>query len=1368
MRPDALRSRVRLGAACVLLVGLAMAQSPGLLVADTKLDLATGPAGFLARATHLWDPVAAAGQLQNQAYGYLFPMGQFFLLGSLADVPGWAVQRLWLALVMCVAFLGVVRLARAFGLRSDLALVLCGFAYALSPRMLTTLGPISVEAWPGALAPWVLVPLVVGSEKGSARRAAALSALAVALVGGVNAAAAFAVIPLGALWLLTRSPGPRRRSLMVWWPAFTLLGTLWWLVPLLVLGSYSPPFLDWIESASNTTFSTTLFDTLRGTSDWVPYVDPGSRAGNDLIRLFYLPIDSGVVLLLGLVGLLHRRNPHRGFLSLGVLLGMLMVSAGHLGSVQGWGAVGVQDLLDGMLAPLRNVHKFDPVLRLPLVLGLGWVVDDAANRLSALRAGGRDLDEQARRLRLRAVLGTAALAVLGTSLPALTGHLTPAGGLVAVPDYWKQTAGWLAARSDQGQALLVPGSSFGDYAWGSPHDEPMQSMAGSRWSIRNAVPLVPAGNVRMLDGIEARLAQGRGSSGLAAYLRRAGVEYLVVRNDLARLPDIPDPVLVHQALAGSPGLERVASFGPEVGGDANLTRRGERILVNGGWQSSYPAVEVYRVPGRSSFAVQSERPATVVGGPEDLLDLADLGVLDDRPTVLAADVRRRDPASPLVLTDGLRAVERNFGRVHDGASATLVGGQRRRLANTARDYLLPDADRWSTWAVQEGAAVSASSSASDATAVGTTQPGQLPYAAVDGRADTFWRANLRTDEPAWWQLRLDRPRALRSVQLTAGPDGRQVVRVRTDTALTEPVVIEAGGSRTVALDGAPTRTLRVEDDSGRVANRTELAEVAVSGVTVTRRLRLPAVPSAWGNPDAIVLRAVGDARQGCARVRGNIRCVTGRAVAPEEDAGFARSLELPRAAPYAMRMEVGLRPGDALARRVFRDQPVSVVASSTGTPDARGSVLAAVDGDARTTWTAEPDDARPSLALNWIDKRTITRLQVATDADTAAREPRRVTLTWPGGSRAVNLDRDGAARFPAIRTTQLTVRVDAAERASSLGFDSARSSVPIGITELRLDGLPYLPIAVPSDPLRFPCGAGPSLVVDDAPVRTAVEASLADLYDGDTARAIPCGDDHVSLGSGTNLVEARASGLFRPAAVVLTDDQPLAAAPRTLVATRKDAVHRTLDPRAGGGVVVLRENTNRGWVAQQAGRTLDPVVVDGWQQGWRVPASTRPVRVAYRPEGIYRTGLGVGLMCLLVLLTGVAMRRLPLWRDDPGPGLHGRELPAPVRVAAGLLAGGLLAGWIGLAIASVTVVLGSLIQRRAPEAGPWLLAAVVLPSAVAYAFRPWGGASGWAGSLAWPHYLVVVVVVALFAWPADRSLPGPRSFSRSAGRSTSR
>jgi len=215
-------SGLRLLAGCLLLVGLAFVQDPGYLVSDTKFDLAVAPGEFLSRALHLWDAQGAFGQLQNQAYGYLWPMGPFFLLGGLVDLPGWVVQRLWQGLVMSVAFAGFAKLARAIGVRSDFACLLAGFAFALSPRLLTTLGPISIEAWPSALAPWVLLPLVHGSRRGSPRQAAALSALAVAMVGGVNAVATFAVIPLGALWLLTRTPGARRRALMGWWTLFTL------------------------------------------------------------------------------------------------------------------------------------------------------------------------------------------------------------------------------------------------------------------------------------------------------------------------------------------------------------------------------------------------------------------------------------------------------------------------------------------------------------------------------------------------------------------------------------------------------------------------------------------------------------------------------------------------------------------------------------------------------------------------------------------------------------------------------------------------------------------------------------------------------------------------------------------------------------------------------------------------------------------------------------------------------------------------------------------------------------------------------------------------------------------------------------------
>ena len=556
------------------------------------------------------------------------------------------------------------------GVRSDVAVILGGIAYALSPRMLTVLGAISIEAWPSALAPWVLLPLVIGSSRGSPRRAAALSAVAVAMVGGVNAAATFSVIPLGAVWLLTRTAGPRRRRMMLWWPVFVLVGTLWWLVPLFVLGAYSPPFLDFIESAANTTFSTTLFDSLRGTSDWVPYVDLSAKAGNDLIRLFHLPVLSGVVLLLGVVGLLHRRNEHRQFLALGLAVGMLMVTAGHTGVVQGWGAAEVQSLLDGVLAPLRNVHKFDPIIRLPLVLGLAWTVDQAWRSLRSRRVQKSDREEQARRLRLRVLVGTAVIAVLGASMPAYTGRITP-NGFLSIPEYWQETADWLESRSDDGQALLAPGSSFGVYAWGNPRDEPMQFLAQSRWAVRNAVPLTPPGNIRMLDAVERLFAQGLGSDGLAPYLRRAGIGYLVVRNDLAKLPDNPDSVLVHQALRDSPGLTRVATFGPDVGGEAHLDTKNQRVLINSGWQSEYPAVEIFEVEGDAGFATETGAPTRVVGGPEDLLDLADLGVARGRAD-RAGQRRRRTESTDgaVVLTDGQRSIERSFGRVHDGASET--------------------------------------------------------------------------------------------------------------------------------------------------------------------------------------------------------------------------------------------------------------------------------------------------------------------------------------------------------------------------------------------------------------------------------------------------------------------------------------------------------------------------------------------------------------------------------------------------------------------------------------------------------------------------------------------------------------------------
>src|SRR4051794_30245172 len=91
-RATALLARFRLADVCTGFLVLSMLQSPGKIIGDTKLDLAVDPLAFLGRALTLWEPEGAAGQLQNQAYGYFFPMGPFFALGQLAGLPVWVTQ----------------------------------------------------------------------------------------------------------------------------------------------------------------------------------------------------------------------------------------------------------------------------------------------------------------------------------------------------------------------------------------------------------------------------------------------------------------------------------------------------------------------------------------------------------------------------------------------------------------------------------------------------------------------------------------------------------------------------------------------------------------------------------------------------------------------------------------------------------------------------------------------------------------------------------------------------------------------------------------------------------------------------------------------------------------------------------------------------------------------------------------------------------------------------------------------------------------------------------------------------------------------------------------------------------------------------
>ena len=843
----------------------------------------------------------------------------------------------------------------------------------------------------------------------------------------------------------------------------------------------------------------------------------------------------------------------------------------------------------------------------------------------------------------------------------------------------------------------------------------------------------------------------------------------MVRNDLARGDDNPDPVLVHQALDESDGIELAATFGPVVGGGAHLDGELGRALINGGWQNDYAAVEIYALDEPPAAGTGASVAPVVVGGPEDLLDLTALGVIDDVvPTRLAADLGDEEVGdAPLVLTDGYRSVVRHFGRIHDATSPVRTREQAEAPQETVPDYQLPGTDRWSTFVEYDGIdAVRASSSLSDA-GPGPSAPGRLPFAAIDGHPSTSWQSSRFTDDEHWWEVDLEDDVVPGSVVVTGALVGDQEIQLSTDDWTSDTIVLPPDTPTRITVGDTESDVLRITDVSGRTSTPLGLAEVEMEGVTPTRRLALPEVPDGAGAPDAIVLRALGDERTGCAVVDLDVRCVQGREVAAEEPLGMARRVSLPQAAAYDASLRVRGVPGRALETLIRQDSFVDVQASSSGIADPRGSVLAAVDGNDATTWSADLSDVRPSVDLRWLRPQTIDSLEISVDPDTAARAPQSLELRWPGGSRSVELDEDGTATFAPIRTDELTLDVVDAEPATTVDFSGATGAVPVGITELRLGGAQGLPALITDEPLELPCGTGPDVVTNGVRLRTSVSASALDLFNGVVVPANPCGVGTLSLRAGDNDVVLAASDAFTPVSAVLSHAALPLGDGGTIRGSSDGTGGERLLPEAGQPLVAGHENTNPGWEATQDGADVSPVVVDGWRQGWRASGEPSEVVATFAPGTTYRWSLlggALGVLALLVLLLVGRRRRA----GSELPSVGERALPPLVPLVLAPVLGALLAGLAGAVVAVVATLAVWVVRRVHAGAARGLVAALVIPAVGVYAFLPWGGLDDWAGSLAWPSYLVVAVVSGLLVLLDADSRRRSRPLRRSAGSSTTR
>ncbi|GAB3131047.1 alpha-(1-_3)-arabinofuranosyltransferase family protein [Tsukamurella serpentis] len=1404
--------------AFLALLALSFASAPGRIVADTKLDLTANPIGFLTRAANVWSSQSPLGQVQNQAYGYFFPHGAFFALGQLLHVPPWITQRLWWALLLFAGFWGVVRLAEALGTGSRGSRIVGACAYVLAPQVLTTLGAISSETAPVMLAPWVLLPLVVmlqGTDQ-PLRNLAAKSAVAVALMGAVNAVATGFACAVAALWwLLHARVGARgergaTRQFWVftaWWTVCVLLATTWWIVPLLIMGRVSPPFLEFIESARATTQWASVPEVLRGTTSWSPFISDERAAGAMLTTAPAAVVVTGLVAAAGIAGLTMRRMPERGVWATVLLVGLTAIGAGYASRLGSPIAEPVRVFLDSVGAPLRNVYKLEPFLRLPLVMGLTHLLARAPlpGTVAPARVRRALAHPEQDRLAAGALAVVVVLALAGGM--AWTGKLAPRGPYQKIPDYWSQAADWLSANAGgtaPGQAraeraLVVPGAPFGAQLWGLTRDEPIQPLAQTPWAVRDAIPLNPPGAIRALDSVQRLLRAGTPSPGLAATLRRQGVSYLVLRADLdPETSRSARPALARAAIEGSPGISEVARFGPKTAPPTV-----EKVVVDSGLRPPLPAITIYRVDGNTPtgpYLAELGSMPRIAGGPESLLtlqaDAAGAGRRELGAALLASDARAAGlPDGPLTVTDTPKNRETDYGRVDDHSSAIRTADDQRRTLNRLPDYPVPGAGlvdgRW------DGATVTASSSAADAIQLGTVLPGAGPAAAVDGDKNTSWvSSGLDHAINQWLQFTLPQPREDLAVTVTVGRAlgpavNRLLISTEAGTVYSDPVT--AGTPITLVVPSAATRWVRIT--AAETSDRTWGNQFAISEAQLTDarggtpiEARHEVVLPASGPAQRWVFGQESMGRSGCVVTPGEnggpgpVQCAD-ISIGPEEPGPLRRTVDGPGAPEVTPTMTLHARPGQALTTLLADPlAPSSFADSAVG--DGRGSGAAATDGDPNTTWTApqsatQPTAPKPILRLRLPSSQLVAGLKLALPRGEAPARPTRIAVDLGTGRQVRELSADGdsaTVRVDPAVTDSISISVlDWEEKLNinALGFPE---KMPPGLAEVQAvgaDGAP-VPGSEPSRPDRritVPCEAGPTVLIGDRQVRFRVDATARHLRDGAPVRAVAC-DPAVPLPAGKTQVVATPGSAFSIETLTLdTAAETPAAADKAVkvLSWTPDRRVVAIDHPSTAQVLVVPESRNSGWAASAPdGTPLEPVTVNGWQQGWVVPAGTGgPVTLRYALNAPYRIGLFGGL-ALLVILAALALV----------PGAPSRGAGTPVRawrsgMVAGLALGAaafVLSGWAGLGLWAVTgaatVLVSGLHLPADRRAGLRVFGAAgfVLAGMLLLATGPWNSDAGYVGHGPWPQGLALAGVL-LMAWPAVR-LPSWRASQRRAGSST--
>jgi arabinofuranan 3-O-arabinosyltransferase len=1342
----------------------------GKITHDTRLDLLLSPAEFMGRIWTFWDPVTDMGHIRNQTVGYAFPMGPAFLGGRLAGLSPWVVGRLWIAVLLIAAFWGAVRLLDELAVGTVVARLISGAAYALGPFMVARIGNTSSFVLGAAFLPWVVLMVVKGTRRGSPRRYAAMAGLAVLAMGGINAAVTLSVLVMPVFWLLTREKGPRRRRFVLWAIVAFGMATFWWAAPLVLQGKYGVDFLHFTETSRVTTFFNPPFEAVRGLADWLSYfrvdqvmtVAGEVEATNPMVLVV-----TGLIAAAGLAGLARRDIPERAFLWLTLLAGLAVLSAGYGGA---WGnplAGLFRTILDGPLGAFRTVYKFAPIVALVLVVGLAHTITVLGEVLQRRSPRGRTV-----------IAVLAGALVIAGAWPLLRGDLLNQRGFEEVPSWWSEAATYV--KDTPGRALLVPGLAHGDFYWGYTAEEPLDWNRSGQWAARNLTFQASEGAVAYMDTIQAAINRG-GDPNLPALLREGGFSQVVVRNDGSWTgDDAPPAQAINSALLNS-GLESSKAFGPVI----------EDSRAPGVSSLELQAVEVYQVPGTAdsqpaAAVVASDLPV-VSGDPGVRLKLADAGLVD-RPVILAQDLTSEAPEpTTWIVTDGNQRRFTFYGRINDAASYVLTPGESGPDGIAAEAGLpLNSTIGDQTVAVLDGVAgVTASSYGAWFKPV----PEVAPNKALDGDPTTAWTSAAFADVTGQWiKVDLGEKRSFDTIGVELLDDGpwRPVVTaidVTTEQGTVRTDTVRGEDLQQLAVPAGPTSWIRLTlagiETGDAAVTGAGIREIQLPGVTVDQRLQVPSQLAAdFSDPSTNLPAYVFQ------RTTANPRFVLRK----DEEPTMRRRFLLPRSGSLAPGAQVTGVPSPALLSLVNTTPGFSIEASSTLGDLPGYSARHLVDVDPKSIWVAEgspladtaasgldgtaarddgatavgavpaarQDDA-PFIRMRWNEPRAIANLHLERVAGYSS--PASVRIEGADGQvRKAEVDADGKASFEPMVATDVTVTFPKVSRyAISNGFgeptDRPLAMASFGFSEI--DDLMPGPV-ISSQTVSFTCAQGPIASIDGIPHRFSLTATLGDIVDFRPVTAEPCGDD-ATLPAGSHDVDtSMGDAPFAIGTLSLVNDstaKSLDSPPTSRgmsVTTWGDTEREVAVEPGPAAYLIVHESANLGWRATLDGQELPKVTIDGWQQGYLVPAGNGgTVDLVYTPTTTYRASLLLGGL-LVVLLLGLAL--------VPGRGpfpaaLGARRLHPVVLWAVAGVAMFVVGGIAGLALLALVWVM----RFRWPHAPPLVAGGAFAVASVVVAMTQTAFPDDLRGAFGVPATVLSLLAIAAVA---GALVPLPARFRR--------